>query len=49
MMSEKEAAAIGFQNLEGSFDYGSFRTKDETALNWTKSLFQHYWEKAKRE
>jgi len=48
VMSEKEVAAIGFQNLEGTFDYGSFRTHDEAALKWTKSLYLHYWEKAKR-
>ncbi len=47
-MSEKEVAAIAFQNLEGTFDYGSFRTRDEAALNWTKSLFLYYWERAKR-
>lgn len=48
IMSEKEIAAISFQNLEGLFDYGSFRTSNEVALNWTKSLFLHYWGKAKR-
>jgi predicted transcriptional regulator len=48
IMSEKEIAAISFQNLEGIFDYESFRTSNEVALNWTKSLFLHYWEKAKR-
>lgn len=48
-MSEKEVASIGFKNLEGVFDYGMFRTRNETALNWTKSLFKHYWERAKRE
>ena len=49
IMSEKEIAAISFQNLEGLFDYGSFRTSNEAALNWAKSLFQHFWEKGKRE
>ncbi len=48
IMSEKEIAAISFQNLEGLFDYGSFRTSNEVALNWTKSLFLHYWGKAKK-
>jgi predicted transcriptional regulator len=49
IMSEKEIAAISFQNLEGLFDYESFRTSNEAALNWAKSLFQHFWEKGKRE
>lgn len=48
LMSEKEVAAIGFQSLDGTFDYESFRTRDEAALKWTKSLFLHYWERAKR-
>ena len=48
IMSEKEIAAISFKNTEGFFDYGSFKTNNEVALNWTKSLFLHYWEKAKR-
>jgi predicted transcriptional regulator len=47
-MSEKEVAAISFQNTEGKFDYSSFRTNNEDALNWTKSLFLYYWGKAKR-
>jgi predicted transcriptional regulator len=48
-LSEKELAGIGFANLEGIFDYGSFRSRDETALKWAKSLFLHYWGRAKRE
>ena len=46
-MSEKEVAGISFENLEGAFDYGSFRTSNEAALKWTKSLFLHYWDRAK--
>ncbi len=48
IMSEKEIAAISFQNLEGLFDYESFRTSNEVALNWTRSLFLYYWRKAKQ-
>lgn len=47
-ISEKEVAAIAFKNLEDIFDYGSFKTSNEAALNWTKSLFLSYWERAKR-
>lgn len=46
MMSEKEVAAISFQNVEGMFD-GAFTTSDEAALNWAKSLFLYYWARAK--
>jgi len=49
MLSEKEIVAIGFCNLEGVFDWESFRTNDQTAINWAKSLFLYYWEKAKHE
>jgi predicted transcriptional regulator len=48
-LSEKELAGIGFENLDGVFDYGSFKSQDENALKWAKSLFLHYWEKAKHE
>ncbi len=48
-ISEKEVASIGFKNSEGVFDYGAFRATDEAALNWTKSLYLYYWERAKRE
>jgi predicted transcriptional regulator len=49
LMSEKEVS-IGFKNSEGVFDHvGSFRSTDEAAIEWTKSLFLNYWEKAKRE
>jgi len=49
LLSEKEVAAIGFRNLEGVFDWESFRTNNETAIKWAKSLFLYYWEKAKHE
>ncbi len=48
VMSEKEAT-ISFQNLEGSFDWVPFRTRDQAAMNWVKSLYLYYWERAKRE
>jgi predicted transcriptional regulator len=49
LMSEKEIS-IAFKNSEGVFDHaGSFRSTDDVAINWTKSLFLNYWEKAKRE
>jgi predicted transcriptional regulator len=48
-LSEKELAGIGFENLDGIFDFGSFRSQDEIALKWAKSLFLNYWGRAKRE
>jgi len=46
-LSEKEVV-IAFQNLEGKFDFLSFISKEESTLNWSKSLFSYYWDKAKR-
>jgi hypothetical protein len=46
-LSEKVASII-FPDLEGKFDYVSFRTKDAEALNWAKSMFMYYWNNAKR-
>jgi predicted transcriptional regulator len=48
-ISEKEVAGITFKNLEGVFDYGSFRSNGEAVISWAKSLFLHYWNRAKRE
>ena len=49
-MSEKEIASIGFKSSEGVFPTdGSFRSTDEAALAWTRSLFLYYWGRAKRE
>ena len=48
LLSEKEVAAMLFPNLEGKFDFIGFQTKNELALNWSKSLFSYYWNKAKR-
>ena len=48
LMSEKEVAAISFKNLEGVFDYCSFRSNSEPVVSWAKSLFLYFWDKAKR-
>jgi predicted transcriptional regulator len=45
-LSEKEVAALSFPNLKGKLDYIGFKTKKETAIEWTKNLYEHYWEKA---
>ena len=45
LLSEKEVQ-IGFMTLEGKTDYLGFRTNDESAIEWAKSLFLHYWDRA---
>ena len=46
-VSEK-GATILFPNLEGQFDFFGFRSKNELAVKWAKSLFSSYWDRAKR-
>jgi len=43
-----KCSAICFPNLEGKIDFLGFITTDETAHRWTKSLYLHYWNRAKR-
>jgi len=45
-LSEKEAAAIAFPDIEGKLDYTGFNSKNATAAQWAKALFMHYWDKA---
>jgi len=45
-LSEKEVAALSFPNLKGKLDYISFKSKAETSVDWTKALYEYYWEKA---
>ncbi len=42
-----KTAAISFPDLEGRFDYRNFIANDEVAQTWLKSLYLHYWNKAK--
>jgi len=44
----EKGSAICFPNLEGKIDFLGFITTDETAHRWTKSLYLHYWNRAKR-
>jgi predicted transcriptional regulator len=47
-LSEKEVAALCFPETNGRFDFLGFTSKDEVVHKWSKSLFLHYWDKAKR-
>ncbi len=49
-MSEKEVGAFAFPNVEGKPDYsGSFRAEDQSAIEWAKDLYMHYWQKGSDE
>lgn len=39
---------ICFPNLKGKIDFLGFISTDDQAYRWSKSLFLHYWSKAKR-
>lgn len=45
-LSENEVASLAFPQLKGGFDYTGFRTKNEVALEWSKTVFTYYWKKA---
>jgi predicted transcriptional regulator len=45
-LSEKEVAALGFPNIDGKLDYNGFKTQKEPAVQWAKTLYDHYWSKA---
>jgi predicted transcriptional regulator len=45
--SEKELAILAFPNFEGKFDFVGFHSTNDSALNWARSLFLYYWNKAK--
>lgn len=45
-LSEKEVAAMSFPNLEGKLDYIGFKSNKDVVVDWTKALYEYYWEKA---
>ncbi|MEJ2242701.1 MAG: hypothetical protein P8Y18_11265 [Candidatus Bathyarchaeota archaeon] len=47
-LSENELGAMAFPQLKGGFDYTGFRAKNEPAMEWSKTVFTYYWEKAKK-
>jgi len=45
-LSEKEVAALAFPNLKGKLDYIGFKSNKDVVVDWTKALYEYYWEKA---
>jgi predicted transcriptional regulator len=45
-LSEKEVAALAFPNAGGKLDYIGFKSNKEAIVDWTKALYEYYWEKA---
>jgi predicted transcriptional regulator len=45
-LSEKEVAALGFPNLENKLDYIGFKAKTDLTVEWAKTLYEYYWNKA---
>jgi predicted transcriptional regulator len=46
-LSEKEVALVCFPGLDGVFDFRGFASKDAGTHQWSRDLFQYYWEKGK--
>jgi predicted transcriptional regulator len=45
-LSEKEVAALSFPSVKGKLDYTGFKSNKEAVVDWTKALYEYYWEKA---
>jgi predicted transcriptional regulator len=45
-LSEREVAALAFPNLDERLDYLGFRSPNDSVVEWSKTLYSHYWEKA---
>ena len=45
-LSEKQVAALAFPTLKGGFDYTGFMAKNESVVEWSKTVFTYYWNKA---
>ena len=45
-LSEKEVGALAFPTLDGKLDYIGFTSKNDSAVEWAKALYMHYWDKA---
>ena len=45
-LSGNEVAAMAFPRLKGGFDYTGFRAKNEAVMEWSKTIFTYYWNKA---
>ena len=48
-LSEKEVAALAFPTLKGGFDYMGFKSKNESVVEWSKTIFTYYWNKAEKQ
>ena len=45
-LSEKEVAALAFPTLKGRFDYTGFKAKNTPVVEWSRTVFAYYWNKA---
>ena len=48
-LSENEVAAMAFPRSNREFDYTGFRAKNEAVMEWSKTIFTYYWNKAMTE
>jgi predicted transcriptional regulator len=48
-LSDKEVAALAFPTFKGQFDYTGFKSENESVLEWAKTFFTYYWNRASKQ
>jgi len=48
-ISEKEVSALAFHDINGKLDYTGFKSERNEILEWSKEIFNYYWNKASKQ
>ena len=48
-LSEKEVSALAFPDINGKLDYTGFKSEGNEILEWSKGLYDSYWNKASKQ
>ena len=48
-LSEKEVAALAFPDMNEKLDYTGFKSEKEEILDWSKGLYDYYWNRASQQ
>ncbi len=48
-LSEKEVSALGFPEISGKPDYTGFKSEKNEIIEWSKGIFDFYWNKASKQ
>jgi predicted transcriptional regulator len=47
-LSEREVSALAFPDINGNLDYTGFKSERNEIIEWSKGLFDFYWNKASK-